>query len=409
MEYLLITPNTDTFANPTLVSIFCQIQSEGGVVHLFGPVQQAGCPEHIHCVEQHVCDFRLYPLRNPKHYLSQLRSYHMMAKYVREFGIKTAMVVDPMGVVVGGRLCRYFCKGLTLSYLSFEIFFRNELSGYYLHLKDKEIAYSRYISSVLSQDENRLTLLCAENNLPNPLTINNKRSTINNKPTNINNKPMHYALIPVSTEAMQIDHSVDIHERFGIAPNIKTVVYSGSIGSWCGTDAILNMFERGSWPNGYHLVFHTRRPLNNKPSTINDSFESRILALDADPTKPFSLHAHPFDSFNDLGAFLKGFDAALALYYPNNENAYYGRNMQEIGLSSGKFSMYMMLGLPTIVTPCQTYEQLLEKYHFGAILTDENRIEICLNGIDNQCSSEAKRLYDEVLQPDVKVYMKMLE
>lgn len=401
--YILITPNTDTFANPTLVSIFCQIQSEGGVVHLFGPAQQAGCPEHIHCVEQHVCDFRLYPLRNPKHYLSQLRSYRMMAKFVREYGIKTAMVVDPMGVVIGGRLCKYFCKGLMLSYLSFEIFFRSELSGYYLHLKDKEIAYSQYISSILSQDENRLTLLCAENNLPNPLPINDKPSTINDN-------PLPYALIPVSTEAMQIANPVDIHERFGIAPDVKIVVYSGSIGNWCGTDAILNMFENGSWPKGYHLVFHTRKPIQS-PSTIfpsPSSLESRILALDADPTQPFSLHAHPFDSFNDLGAFLMGFDAALALYYPNNENAYYGRNMQEIGLSSGKFSMYMMLGLPTIVTPCQTYEQLLEKYHFGAILTDESRIADCLNGIDNQCGIEARRLYDEVLQPDVKSYIKTI-
>lgn len=389
MNYLLITPNQDTFANPTLVAIFEKLQEQGGVVHLFGPVQQAGCPEHIHCVEQHVCDFRLYPLRNPKHYLSQLRSYRMMAKFVREYGIKTAMVVDPMGVVIGGRLCRYFCKGLTLSYLSFEIFFRNELSGYYLHLKDKESAYSRYISSVLSQDENRFRLLCQENALPQDIA---------------------HCLIPVSTEAMQIDHPVDIHERFGIASDVKTVVYSGSIGSWCGTDAILNMFENGSWPKGYHLVFHTRKPIQS-PSSIfpsPSSLESRIMALDADSTQPFSLHAHPFDSFNELGAFLKGFETALALYYPNNENAYYGRNMQEIGLSSGKFSMYMMLGLPTIVTPCQTYEQLMEKYHFGAILTDESRIADCLNGIDSQCSAEARRLYNEVLQPDVKSYLKMI-
>lgn len=392
MDYIVITPNTDTFANPTMVSIFERVEQEEGRVYLFGPKQQAGCPENIHCVEQHVCDFRLEPWRNPKRYLSQWRSYRQMAKYVEALGVKVAMVVDPMGVVAGGRLCKYFCKGLRLSYLSFEIFFRDELKGYYRKMKDKEIDYSRYISSVLSQDENRYRLLCEENGLA---------------------VEMPHSLVPVSTAPMNIAHPVDIHERMGIGQDMKTVVYSGSIGTWCGTEAILDMFEQGWWPKGYHLVFHTRKPLavvEVKEDGANGAktIEERLVALDKNENIPFTLHAHPFDSFNDLGAFLKGFDMALALYYPNTESPYYGKNMQEIGLSSGKFSMYMMLGLPTIVTPCRTYAQLIEKYQFGAVLESAREIEESLAQIDEHSSREAKRLYDEVLQPEVEEYIKMI-
>jgi len=423
MDYILITPNVDSFANPTLVSIFETVQRDNGRVHLFGPAQQAACPAHIHCVEQHVCDFRLQPWRNPKRYWSQWCSYHLMAKYVKALGVKTAMVVDPMGVIIGGRLCKYFCKGLQLSYLSFEIFFRDELKGYYLTLKDKEIYYSRYITSVLSQDENRLHLLCSENHI----NLSNQ-SNLSEQP-----KCVSHFLVPVSTAPMHITSLVDIHTRFNIPKDVKTVVYSGSIGTWCGTDAILDMFEQGLWPKGHHLVFHTRKRIavvkngydrlrkvmkGDAVKSVNEgesrlksvnigerSVEERLMALDEDPKVPFTLHGNPFDSFNDLGAFLKGFDIALALYYPNNESAYYGRNMQEIGLSSGKFSMYMMLGLPTIVTPCKTYEQLLKQYRFGAVLSDERQIAECLMRIDANCGKEAKRLYDEILQPNVEDYI----
>ena len=72
--------------------------------------------------------------------------------------------------------------------------------------------------------------------------------------------------------------------------------------------------------------------------------------------------------------------------------------MKEIGLSSGKFSMYMMLGLPTIVTPCKVYEELIKKYRFGAVINDVSQLGEKLDEISNQ-KNESNLLYESILNP----------
>lgn len=380
-HYIVLTPNVDTFTNPTMVALFETLQHDGDSVVLFGPKQVVPCPENIKNVDMVESVFRLNFFRNPKFLLKQLKTYRSIVSTIKKYDVKTVMVVDPLGVIAGGRLKKYFCKDVKISYLSFEIFFKNELSGHYLKLKEKEIYYSKYIDSLLIQDEVRKELIFKENSL--------------NLPSE------KVALVPVSPNEIKINNVVDVRSIFGISNDKKLVIYSGSVGKWCGTDAIIEMFDKGYWPQTHHLVFHTRRPIS-----ANDKYYSDLMRLDKDENISFTLHANPFDSFAELGSFLKGFDVALALYYPNNENAYYGMNMQEIGLSSGKFSMYMMLGLPTIVTPCRTYNTLAEKYKFGAILNNINEISPLLNSDYNR--EEARRLYDEVLRPNIHNYLIIL-
>lgn len=367
----VITPNSDTFTNPTLSTLFHYFKNNGVVVHLFGPRQMPESPDNLNNVKCYESSFKM-SFKNPKHWNSQLHSYKSVQNIIINNNIKTLYAVDPLGLIIGGRVKKYLCKDVTLSYLSFEIFFKDELSGYYLQLKNKEIKYSKLIDSLLVQDEVRRDLLFAENGFKLP--------------------PDKVALIPVSPEPIEVKEVVDIHQRFDIGRSMKLAVYSGSVGKWCGTDAIIEAFDKGYWPEGYHLVFHTRKPIKE-----NDTYYNDIMRLANNPDIPFTLHSHPFEAFEDLAAFLKGFDLALALYYPNYDNPYYGKNMQEIGLSSGKFSMYMMLGLPTIVTACKTYNELINKYKFGAVIENVSELKSLVGGVYSE--RDVMRLYTEVLMP----------
>jgi len=80
--------------------------------------------------------------------------------------------------------------------------------------------------------------------------------------------------------------------------------------------------------------------------------------------------------------------------------------MQEIGLSSGKFSMYMMLGLPTIVTACKTYNELIKKYKFGAVIEDVKELKSVVGG--EYAKEDVERLYNEVLTPVLTEFNKTL-
>ena len=133
----IITPNTDTFTNPTMCSLFAFLESKGEKVILFGPEQTPSCPADIKNVELQTVDFKL-TLRNPRFWLSQLQSYRKVTKAIRRFGIKTLMGVDAKGLITAGRIKKYLFPNIRLCYLSFEIFFSDEVKGYYLSTKKEE-------------------------------------------------------------------------------------------------------------------------------------------------------------------------------------------------------------------------------------------------------------------------------
>ena len=377
----IITPNTDTFTNPTMVFLLGYLKEKSEEVVLFGPEQEPQCPEEFGFIKFVQTRFRL-SFKNPKFWKAQLMSYLRVKKNLGDGKGCTLLAVDPLGLVTAGRIKRFLCPKAKLSYLSFEIFFSDELSGHYLRLKKKEIQYSQYIDALLTQDETRRDLLFAENSFFLP--------------------GIKVALIPVSPAPIKTNSPVDIHSLMGIPSGKKLAVYSGSIGDWCGTRCIIEAFDKGLWPNDWNLVFHSR-----KVSETGNGLFGRLRELDENPDVPFSLHTEPFGPMSELATFLSGFDAALALYFPNNENPYYGRNMEEIGLSSGKFAMYMMLGLPTIVTSCKIYDSLLEKYKFGASVKDtEGMCESLKNNKFDR--EEALRLYNEILMPKREEFEKII-
>jgi hypothetical protein len=369
----IVSPNSDTFTNPTMSALFNILQQKGVKVYLFGPQQFPGCPATLTNIIHIPSLFKLNLFRNPRYYLQHWLSYFRVFRTIKHEKISVLLGVDPLGIIVGGRIRKFFGKKIHLSYLSFEIFFKEELSGHYLKLKEKEIKYSAVVDTLLVQDEKRLQLLLGEN----------KMRLTNDK----------VALVPVSPLKIEVIEKPDLYKKLNIPREKKLAVYSGSVGEWCGTKAIIEAFNKGYWNTDFWLVFHTRNPIG-----INNEFYSELNRLDSDEKIPFTMHPHPFEGFEELAVFLSAFDLALALYYPNNQNPYYGKNMKEIGLSSGKFSMYMMLGLPTIVTDCEIFGKLIKKYRFGAVIKSIDQLKNISE--DDFSKKEALSLYNDLLDPE---------
>jgi len=64
--------------------------------------------------------------------------------------------------------------------------------------------------------------------------------------------------------------------------------------------------------------------------------------------------------------------------------------------------MYMMLGLPTIVTPCDIYTELIKKYAFGAVINDLNGFKTLINEVKFS-KKDILDLYETKLNPQIKL------
>src|SRR5262249_20590798 len=86
------------------------------------------------------------------------------------------------------------------------------------------------------------------------------------------------------------------------------------------------------------------------------------------------------------------------------ENHYLQKNLQVIGLASGKFSCYLKCGLPVVSVGQDAYDELLAEYAFGENVPTFDDIPPALERIRANLdvhSTEAQRLCAERLAFDV--------
>jgi hypothetical protein len=97
-------------------------------------------------------------------------------------------------------------------------------------------------------------------------------------------------------------------------------------------------------------------------------------------------------------------DIGLVLNQPVQGNRYAQRNVQIIGLSSGRFSIYLKHGLAVLSIRQACYSKLLEDYAFGEDLGSFAELPQALSRVKSRLaehSAEAKRLFSEKLDFDV--------
>lgn len=376
----ILTPKTDTFSNPTLTILIEKLLEQKYKILFYGSEQMIAPEEINKKLSYYPLPFFFYKFRNNVTSIKKLlKQYYDLYKSLKsENNVKVMICVDPMGLVIAGRVRKLF--KFKLIYASFEIFIREEFaSDPKVILKDLEIKYSKDVDLVLIQDERRKKLLSE--------TVDFRDS-------------VEYVNIPVSPKRIEINSDRNkLKAELNIPAEKTIVVYSGTLRKWSGINEILDLFN-DKWSPDFWLVIHTHSILEE-----GDELKKRIDCL-ISKGKNISFHNKPFDDFKDYAEFLSGCDIGIATYFPDDNDIFAGKNIKEIGLSSGKFSTYMMLGIPTVTTSNSMYRELNDQYNFGEVIENTGEIPAALISIKNnyaQKSAGCNAMYESELNPEKKL------
>ena len=279
--------------------------------------------------------------------------------------------VDSAGLIAGYEYAtRYH---VPLVYLSFEIFFRDELSRRAeIEEKERECTASQFADLVIIQDQWRARLLATENRLSLD----------------------RFEYLPVSPGGSQRAGKSDyLRRRFNLSERRILVLHSGSFVEWTCADELLE--NVAAWPEEFVLVIHTKyRPgrTDRYIQAVRQTKPSNVV-LSTDPLPP--------EEYEQLVASA---DIGLVLYKAVPPSRSTQKNIQTIGLSSGKFASYMKCGLPVISVGQQTYAELLEDYAFGENIDSLSEMPAALTRVQSDYAhhrAEAQRLFSEQLDFDL--------
>jgi hypothetical protein len=272
-----------------------------------------------------------------------------------------ALGVDPEGIVTAHQ---YVSGGNTpLAYLSFEIFFEDELTAEERAEKRKERIAAKAASFVLTQDDRRAELLGQETGLD----------------------PSGMLRVPVAPATKPSASDRDWwRSRYGLASNQRIVLHSGSIANWTFVDELLDSV--GRWGPGFALVLHSRTSYV-PPEVLRRGDGRRVIVSDI----PLQC-----DEYERLVASA---DIGLALYNPVGVDKWTGRNLEHIGLASGKLAFYMKYGLPAVTVRHRELGALLQDHGCGVSLESFDELPWALDAVVasyDQLSAAATGFFDEI-------------
>jgi glycosyltransferase involved in cell wall biosynthesis len=274
--------------------------------------------------------------------------------------------VDPDGLALAHTLAR----GAPVGYYSLELLLSDELStASEGQLKARERELSRQVAFVVVQDEARGRLLAADNDIPSERVV----LVPNAPPGPALRKPSGYW-----------------HSRFGLAPEARVVIHSGSLGAWTGIEAIVDSVL--DWPEPWLLVIHTR--YDAESSSYVEGLRKR-----ADGRRVhFSLKPVPRQDYDPL---IDGADVGVAFYLPTGGSSFTRTNVQTIGFSSGKLAYYLRAGLPVIVNRAASIGSVVESTGTGIAVSDAAGIGAALERVAAsyaELSARACAFFDERLE-----------
>jgi hypothetical protein len=373
---LFVTKNSDTFNNPTLYSVFNILDKNKTSFILLCKNNKFRSPfEFINIIyHNHIHSYSKYKIINLLYYFKN--NMELFLKLLAYKGkIKLIVGIDPDGIIWAKEIKSRFFRKTPLDYFSFEIFFKDEGVN-----KWEEIDACTNIRFLLIQDKYREATIRDENKISPAV------------------KSFYIPVSPIFNKKHCCQKIYNIRELYNIPKEKKMIVQFGSLDFWSGSEFIRDMLINNLLPKEYVFVIHTRYPLNKENPIhrclLNYSIDNNNLVISDSY----------IENYDDALSFLKQFDFATAFYFPGSDY-YTGKNIERIGLSSGKFSMYMKAGLPTFTTNLSTYEGLKKKYNFGYVVKDLVDFKLKLQDAIN-CdvnSFDCLKLYEELLDPEYSI------
>lgn len=370
----LFEPHPDLASNPTLVCLLEALVIGGARVDVLMPD-----PGAFPKLEDGV---RPYPFSNRRPgwqgsirpTLRAWRDWCRRARVDQSFragAYDLVLGVNSLGIVQAREYARQY--DVPLVYLSFEILFLDELSrAEHIAEKEEERAASQHADLVVIQDRWRGALLAAENGIPQE----------------------GFEYLPVSPrDSASVSESDYLRRRFGLRKEDVIVLHSGCFNERTCASELLQSAE--VWPEGFVLIVHMRQRLPETNKYLRAIREAKLpnVVLSADPL--------PASAYERLVASA---DIGLVLNQRVPGNRFAGKNIETIGLSSGRFSSYLKAGLPVITTQQPCYSRLLQEYGFGEVLASLGSLPEALVRVRSRLAchkAEARRLFTEKLAFDI--------
>jgi hypothetical protein len=239
------------------------------------------------------------------------------------------------GIIEAAWIARHYGKPHAL--ISYEIFFRAETTA---RFKAPEIEACRDLAFATCQDVLRSHHLCGENGIA----------------------PEKVVRIPVAGRGFRGQGPKPrlLHEQLGLPPETKTLLHIGSFADW--THAAYLLESTRTWPADWMLVIHERYG--------SSSATQALIRKHAAPDRVRVSEA-AFAAANLMSAFVRSADLGIALYRPDRRNKWIGRNIEFIGLASGKISTCLQHGVPVATHELGEIADLIRAHGAGQVFSLE--------------------------------------
>jgi glycosyltransferase involved in cell wall biosynthesis len=375
-KILIIHTDGNSFNNPSLKCIIDLLLEKGCEIDLRYPKSDAPMPHHegIRFLPFGIWMWRWkYGVFNRYCFRPLVLLSVLVEKFIYYKKYDLIMGVDRQGLIEASALNKL--TKTPYIYISFEISFEDETSARY---KSLEKDASKNVAAWLVQDEVRASLLQRENTLD----------------------PANKILLPLASAGVGVAKADRLRDRLGIPDDKKVAIAIGAISKWTMTSQIMQCVA--DWPEEWVLVVHdrfgqTRELLAGELAAFTNLLNRRIYISDA-----------ASEMVDDMGGILAGISAGLAFYKPEyGTGPFYGKNLEYLGLASGKISTCLRYGVPVIINEVGLYAEEARKYRFGCVVEGPEQIKDCLNEISREeYRHNAKEYFVKKL--DFNIYRDMI-
>lgn len=333
-DVVFVHPEGNFWNNPQLSAIIEILLERGksvGVVAQEQPFLQAPFSRNLEVVllPKRVARILLRPHIAPWAWLL-FRTSRLARKLAR--CSEHVVAIDADGIALASR---FFNNGDELGFISYELFFEAEVGA---SRKQRERQALRSCGWFAAADSVRADELAAENRLPRERVI----------------------LAPVAHRMQDIDFALEARSR--VETHVRRVLHMGSTGAWTRLGEVTESVS--TWPDGWRLVVHDRYARPQLHAATFDPF--RIEVSDA-----------TYEKNSDLFELVSTADIGLALY-AETKGPYAGRNIRNVGLSSGKALTYLRFGTAVLTTDTGPLGQLLEQEKIGWVISAISEIPAVL-------------------------------
>lgn len=367
-KVLLIHPEGNVYNNPTLKCIIDLLLSRGVEITIrYSRVFLRAPFPHVKGIKPIGYGYFFYKIKN-------IIFYHLSSPRLAWLSVwvESQFVYEAYDVVIGidrlGLIEAAYLNQITSTpfiFFSFEIFFESETSSSF---KSLERRAAKYVKWWFVQDELRAHHLHQENHLD----------------------PETCKLIPLASTGLGELSTNRLRDQLGIPTDKHVAILIGSVTSWSmAAEIVASTID---WPDDWVLIVHER--YGNTKSKL-ETLGVDLLSI---PIDKVYLSSQSKLRIDDMGEILSGVSIGLAFYRAlDSANSRYpsaSKNIEYLGLASGKISTFLRYGIPVIMNEIGLYADLAKRCGFGLVCQDPTDISNLLPlSLTDNLSSKAKSFY----------------